>query len=309
MKVSVVIPVYNVEAYIRECLDSVLAQTHRNLEVILSDDGSTDGSGKICDEYAAADARVRVIHAPNGGMSVSRNRALAATTGDCVFFVDSDDVIHPRAVECLSRELSEHDADVAWSAYTHVRDGLSDACDRVIYVSGSEAAELFLYQHGTFARGIGGVLMRRDVPGGIRFREGIRYEDLEFLALFLARAGKVAACHAPLYFYRPNPVSITGKWHPGRTDVLDVTARIEDAFSHDGKLLKAARERSMSAAFNIFVLNARHGNDPAVAARCFDILRERRASGLFNGRVRLKSKAGILLSYLGPRMLALIGRL
>ncbi|MDE6286060.1 MAG: glycosyltransferase, partial [Muribaculaceae bacterium] len=83
MKVSVIIPVYNVEAYLRECLDSVLAQSHDDIEVILSDDGSTDASGTICDEYAAADGRVRVIHAHNGGMSVARNRALATATGEC----------------------------------------------------------------------------------------------------------------------------------------------------------------------------------------------------------------------------------
>ncbi|MDE6285932.1 MAG: glycosyltransferase, partial [Muribaculaceae bacterium] len=263
----------------------------------------------ICPAHAAAAGRGRVIHAHNGGMSVARNRALATATGECVFFVDSDDVIHPRAIEILAREIEERDADVAWSAYTHSPGGLSDRSGRVICVDGKKAAELFLYQKGTFARGIGGVMIRRDEPDKLRFREGIRYEDLEFLALYLAGTRRVAACDFPLYFYRPNPKSITGKWHPGRVDVLDVTARIEGAFRHDGALLRAARERSLSAAFNIFVLNARHGRDSGVAGRCFGIIRERRAGSLLNGRVRIKSKAGALLSYLGPRVLTIIGRL
>ncbi len=309
MKVSVVIPVFNEEAFLRECLDSVLAQTHRDIEVILSDDGSSDASGAICDSYAAADSRVRVIHAPNRGQSVARNRALDAVAGEYVFFVDSDDVIHPRMVEILLEALEAHRADVAWSAYTFALDKLADRPGRSVSVDGVKATELFLYQRGLFAHGVGGVLVRRTALGDMRFREGIRYEDLDLLPFLLVASGRVVVCEAPLYFYRPHPASIIGRWRPARADVLDVTARIEKAFSHRPALLRAARERSMSAAFNIFVLNARHENDPALASRCFAILRERRGRGLLNPKVRLKSKAGILASYLGPRVLSMIGRL
>lgn len=309
MKVSVIIPVYNVEAYLRECLDSVLAQSHDNLEVLLSDDGSTDGSGTMCDRYAAADARVRVIHAPNGGLSVARNRALEIASGECVFFVDSDDAVHPRAVEILLKAIVEHDADAAWSAYTRNPDRLSDRPHHSESVDGSTATELFLYQRGIFCHGIGGMMLRRRGGSAIRFREGICYEDLDFLAPYLAEARRVVTCDAPLYFYRSNAGGLTGEWHPGRTDVLDVTARIEEAFKHHARLRPAAGERRMSAAFNIFLLNARHGNDPALAEACFGIIRGRRRRSLFNRRVRFKSKAGALLSYMGPRVLAFIGRL
>ena len=109
--VSVIIPVYNVEKYLRECLDSVLAQTYKDLEVILVDDGSTDQSGSICDEYAAKDSRFKVIHKPNGGQSDARNVGLDNAQGDYVYFIDSDDYIPSNtimlAVTCAEKEKAD----------------------------------------------------------------------------------------------------------------------------------------------------------------------------------------------------------
>ncbi|MDD6723062.1 MAG: glycosyltransferase [Bacteroidales bacterium] len=104
--VSVIIPVYNTEKYLRQCLDSVLAQTCCDWEAILVDDGSTDSSGAICDEYAAADSRVKVIHQPNGGVSVARNAGLDVAKGDCVAFVDSDDYVSKEYLEAFIPHIS-----------------------------------------------------------------------------------------------------------------------------------------------------------------------------------------------------------
>ena len=91
--ISVIIPVYNVEEYLHECVDSVINQTYKNLQIILVDDGSTDSSGKICDEYAENDKRITVVHQKNGGLSVARNTGLSNAHGDYVYFLDSDDYI------------------------------------------------------------------------------------------------------------------------------------------------------------------------------------------------------------------------
>ena len=93
-KVSIIIPVYKVEAYIRECLDSVIRQTYKNLEIILVDDGSPDQCGQICDEYAQEDSRIQVIHKENAGVSAARNTGIDAATGTYMIFADSDDVLH-----------------------------------------------------------------------------------------------------------------------------------------------------------------------------------------------------------------------
>ena len=101
--VSVIIPVYNVSRYLLQCLDSVISQTWRNLEIIIIDDGSTDGSGRICDQYADRDDRIKVIHSPNRGLSAARNLGLENLKGQYIAFVDSDDLIEPHAIETLIR--------------------------------------------------------------------------------------------------------------------------------------------------------------------------------------------------------------
>lgn len=104
-KVSVIIPVYKVEAYIRECLDSVIHQTYKNLEIILIDDGSPDQCGQICDEYAGRDSRIQVIHKENAGVSVARNTGIDMATGTYIIFADSDDVLHEQMVETYLRYI------------------------------------------------------------------------------------------------------------------------------------------------------------------------------------------------------------
>ena len=120
--VSVLIPVYNVERYIEQCLDSVIAQTYGNIEIIVVDDGSTDRSGEILDAYAGRDGRVRVIHKPNGGVSAARNDGLKLCAGEYVYIMDSDDFIEPDAIERMCREAVDADADVVITDHCIFRD-------------------------------------------------------------------------------------------------------------------------------------------------------------------------------------------
>lgn len=112
-KVSVIIPIYNDEKYLEQCLDSVIKQTYKNLEIILVDDGSTDRTPEICEQYRENDSRIRVLHKKNGGVGSSRNAGLAMATGDYVLFVDDDDFIYPEETETLYKLLKKNDADVA----------------------------------------------------------------------------------------------------------------------------------------------------------------------------------------------------
>ena len=102
--ISVIVPVYNVEKYLNKCLDSIISQTYTNLEIILIDDGSTDNCGKICDEYASKDKRIKVIHKENAGVSSARNYGIQCATGDWIMFVDSDDWIEFDAINSIRRE-------------------------------------------------------------------------------------------------------------------------------------------------------------------------------------------------------------
>ena len=112
-QISVVVPVYKVEPYLRKCLDSIVNQTYRDLEIILIDDGSPDNCGRICDEYAERDARIRVVHQENSGLSAARNAGLKLVSGSYIGFVDSDDWIEPDMYSYLLGNALEYQADIA----------------------------------------------------------------------------------------------------------------------------------------------------------------------------------------------------
>ena len=121
--ISVIVPIYNVKAYLDRCVESLLGQSYKNLEIFLVDDGSTDGCGKVCDRYAAQDPRITVLHKKNGGLSDARNAALDAAQGEYYAFVDGDDWVSPYYVENLYRALRKADADIAVSCFEEVFEG------------------------------------------------------------------------------------------------------------------------------------------------------------------------------------------
>lgn len=121
-KVSIIIPVYNIERYIVKCMDSIVNQSYTNIEIIPIDDGSTDGSGKILDEYAAKDSRIKVIHQENGGLISTRRKGLLSSTSDYICFVDGDDSIELDNIELLVKKQSETDADIVIGSYQRIKD-------------------------------------------------------------------------------------------------------------------------------------------------------------------------------------------
>ena len=112
-KISVIVPIYNVEQYLYQCIDSIIAQTYTNLEIILVDDGSTDSSGEICDKYASVDCRIVVIHKKNGGLSEARNAGINVATGDYIGFVDSDDYIFPDTYRGMIEACENNNCEIA----------------------------------------------------------------------------------------------------------------------------------------------------------------------------------------------------
>ncbi|MCF2684354.1 glycosyltransferase, partial [Faecalicatena contorta] len=119
-KISIIVPIYNIEQFLPRCLDSILSQTYQNLEIILVDDGSTDDSGKIADRYAGKDERIKVIHQVNSGVSVARNHGLDQATGDYIGFVDGDDYVEPDMYEILMQIVTEYQVDIAHCGYQMV---------------------------------------------------------------------------------------------------------------------------------------------------------------------------------------------
>lgn len=208
MKISIIVPVYKAEAYLRECLDSILGQSLQDFELLLVDDGSPDGSGAICDEYAARDPRVRVLHKANGGASSARNAGISAAQGEYLSFVDSDDVLHPRMLEHLFRAALENDAEASVSSYRSFTDQTPIQPEPYALRRVAPGRDFCLEPYRIEYVAPWAKLYRRDLFSDIRFPEYLRMcEDEAILYRLFYKCSRVAELDAPLYYYRTTPGS------------------------------------------------------------------------------------------------------
>ena len=206
-KVSIIVPVYNVEKYLARCLNSIIAQTARDLEIICVNDGSTDASAAILADYAAKDPRIRVLTQPNGGLSAARNTGLDAATGDWVLFVDSDDWIPPDAVAAFLQVAAESGARVVVSS-SYAVDELSTPRPAAFRWTLERPALAHLVGRRKIQSSAWNKFYRRDAIGARRFIEGIYFEDWPFVTELFGDLDAFALVDAPLYVYCKNGTSI-----------------------------------------------------------------------------------------------------
>lgn len=208
MSVSVIVPIYNTEPYLRKCVDSILTQTYCDIECILVDDGSPDNSGKICDEYAQNDSRVRVIHKINGGLSDARNAGIDVATGEYLMFVDSDDYIMPETVEKLVNALAGNAAEISLCSFALVNEecceieetiGQSPIKDETL--SGLQVISRYTEEGGWYYVVAVAKLYRKECFNNVRFPKGKIHED-EFVAhRLMGQCEKVVCISEKLYRY------------------------------------------------------------------------------------------------------------
>lgn len=229
-RITVVIPVYNVEKYLKECLDSVLNQTFPDWEAVCVNDGSTDGSIDILNEYALKDNRLKNITQPNGGLSSARNTGIKAAKGDYVLFLDSDDWLEPNTLETISENLDGEDM-VCFSGRRYFEETKSfnppDELLEKVYESGMDYYNENALQHRDFAFVC--VVLRAYkrsflMENGLLFKEGIFHEDNLFTPMACYYASEVKVVNACLYDYRVRANSITTTTDPKRLKDLMGTA-------------------------------------------------------------------------------------
>ncbi len=211
--ISIIVPVFRVEKYLSRCIDSILAQTYTNIEIILVDDGSDDGCPAICDEYAQKDSRIKVIHKENGGQSIARNVGLDEANGEYIGFVDSDDCIHSEMFERLYKMLMTHDADISiCGSQTLNEDGVQneDFSSEVIVYQREEMLKRFFRIDTTQSYlGVWRRLCRRDVLQNVRFPENVINEDVYFSYRIFLNSNRVCETQDQYYFYNEGNFSIT----------------------------------------------------------------------------------------------------
>ncbi len=211
--VSVIVPVYNVEAFLPRCVDSILAQTYQNLEIILVDDGAKDSSGAICDGYAARDHRVRVIHKENGGLSSARNAGIDAARGGWLEFVDSDDWIEPDTVESLLSEALENQVELVvggrWDVKETTGEKRMGLCPPRREVLSGEELVGRIFRWDSCDSSACDKLFARRLFRAVRFPLGVVCEDLPIMYKIVLDAGRIAMLPKPIYNYYHRSGSIT----------------------------------------------------------------------------------------------------
>ena len=310
--VGLVIPVYNGREYLEECLDSIANQTFGNFHAVVVDDGSTDGSLEIIEDYCRRDSRFTLISGPHRGVSAARNTGIDTIEEELIGFVDADDALQPNALELMVGIISETGADVCVCGFesgeTFVRKDYHKSRPRLFEYE--EAMRLALYQKIILNNPWGMLMRRRLLGNSVRFREGIRYEDLDAFYRFYSGASEIAWIPDRLYFYRQRHDSFLHRWSDSRLDVLDVTDRITHYMSeHHPRLVRAARDRKFSAHFNMLALMLSYGIDNSAAIdRCLSVIREERWRTITDPHVRLKNKLGVLASFGGMPLLRILAR-
>ena len=213
--VSIIVPVYNVERYLSDCITGIAKQTYKNIEIILVDDGSTDSSGRICDDYLKIDSRITVLHQYNKGLSVARNAGIETAKGSYLCFVDSDDMVSPYMVEHLIELIRINDADLSFCCstrcdsgikFSEIGFGISVLNDITNYSSGEAMKALIKYK--TIPVTAWGKMYRRKLFNSLRFPEGKYNEDAFISFRIIGLAKKVCGCSNIDYFYRVNRNSI-----------------------------------------------------------------------------------------------------
>lgn len=239
-QISVIVPVYKVEQYLHRCVDSILAQTYPDFELILVDDGSPDRSPVICDEYAKKDQRVVVIHQANGGLSAARNAgidwAFANSDSQWFTFIDSDDWIHPEYLARLLKGAQDHGVSISIGAYAVVN---NDHCEHTSVIADAEcwATEEFFMEHNINATIAWAKLYRKECFEQIRYPLGKLHEDEFTTYKILFQYSKVAAISAPLYYYFQNEQGIVhSAWTMKRMAGYDALEEQISFFNENGYL-------------------------------------------------------------------------
>lgn len=297
--ISIIVPVYNVEQYLDACLMSILKQTYNNIEIILVDDGSTDRSGKKCDEYAEKDSRIKVIHKENGGLSDARNKGISVSNGSYIMFLDSDDIVSSNIVDYLYRVHEETLADIVICDSVHCYPDkkiiFEEENQRTIFKPEEAIAEM-LYQR-SFLVSAWGKLFRRDVFDDILFPYGMLFEDSAVMYKIFDHANKIAYGNARLYGYMHREGSITTKKFSKKDcDILVICQQITEYMSNRNvKLQAAARSYYTAAAFRVYLNAPRNGEFEKEIKESEKILNENSWLVMKDSFVRRKIKAALII--------------
>ena len=251
--VSIIMPVYNVEDFVAEAIDSVISQTYKNIELIIVNDGSQDNSLKICEEYEKEYDNICVYSKENGGLSSARNMGIEKAKGDYLVFLDSDDIISCDMVESLLELIKRTQSSIAVCDLSSNFDKMGDGDSKEMVFTPREALEAIL-KETYFTTSAGAKIYSKEVFNNIRFPEGRIYEDYATIYLALSKSKRVSYIRKTMYYYRVNMESITHvKFSKKRMQYFDASGEVM-AFLHNNypSLCRNAKNRDTRYAISFY---------------------------------------------------------
>ena len=282
-KISIIVPVYNVETYLARCINSILAQTFSDFDVILIDDGSPDRSGKICDEYAESESRIQVIHQKNGGLSAARNTgikwAFEKSDSNWICFIDSDDWIHPKYLEVLYSAVIRDCTRMAigGALWTYGE----DLPEHVDEVSELWKPDDYYLRDATNATVSWGKIYLKDLFRSIRFPKGKIHEDEFVTYRILFSLPNISVIDSPIYAYFQNPSGIMrGRWTVGRLSVFDALANQISFF------LKNDYEEIACKRFEAYLYNVKRNQKSIIECEVLSTAEKKRYLNTIKKRLR-----------------------
>ncbi len=301
--ISVIIPIYNVEKYLSKCIESVINQTYKNIEIILVDDGSPDNCGKICDEYAKIDSRIKVIHKKNGGISDTRNIGIDNSNGKYITFIDSDDYVTNDYIEYLYYILKEEKVDISCCNFELIYDNnkkieVNDEKEKIFCYSQIEALKELLYQKN-IDNSIWGKLYKKEKFDNIRFPYGEIYEDYAVFYKILLECDKVAYSNLKKYIYLRREKSIlTSDFGEKDFFMIDVSKEMyKNIISKYPFLEDALNSRIINMDFYLLRRMDKKVYPKEYKTLVNDVKNRRRRVSK-DKKIKLKTKIGIYISYI-----------
>lgn len=313
--ISIVVPVYNTEKYLSQCVDSLINQSIDNIEIILVNDGSTDSSGKICDDYMKQDNRIKVIHKANGGLSSARNAGLKIASGSYVGFVDSDDLVDREMFAELITLVNTYNTDIAVGNIRKFNeDGIIDnyykGNKKIIKFNTKEAlSELPVNNIITFSAC--NKIFSRTLFETIRFREGIIFEDMDVMYKLISISNAVIYSSKPMYFYRKNKESITGKkFNLNRLDEYEVLLKMYQFYLQNySDISPIAYQRLHTDGINLYTELKLSGYDLKKYGYLIEYDNKILFNNLFDKKTSVPAKLKILLYLISPKLRVNLGLL
>ena len=318
-KISVIVPVYNTEEYLSQCLESILEQTFPDFEVIVVNDGSSDKSHDVAKSYSEKDSRILIVNQENKGLSEARNAGIDRAKGEWITFIDSDDIIAPSFLQKLLDAAQKTEASIAccskkefvklseiYSFKRAIPSPTKTPC-RTTILTPIQALTNALYQNDQPDYSAWNKLYSKDLWETRRFPAGKYFEDIACIPQAFLNAKSIAFVNEPLYLYRKRTTSILSTpYTRKKAELLDIAESVCALVKDKGKKLeKAAQSNLLSASFSI-LMRTRDNNEFAdYRMRAWNHIRNLRTGAILDTHTRMRNKIAALISYAGKRVLNL----